>query len=67
MSKSLRLQLPSLIEIDYRVRWFRHDEQATSRLVGDPGCLDVTGLGEGCGMLVERRDQRAPRKGRKGF
>jgi len=31
------------------------------------GCLDVTSLGEGARVVVERRDQGAPRKGTKGF
>ncbi|MBW2552347.1 MAG: hypothetical protein JRE73_16660 [Deltaproteobacteria bacterium] len=62
-----RLRLPSLIEINYRIRGLRHDEQPTSGFMRDPGCGDVTGLGEGCCVVVERRDQRAPRQGTKGF
>ena len=61
------LRLPSLIEIDYRIRGFRRREQTTGGLVRDPGRLDVTSLGEGARVGVERRDQRAPRKGTKGF
>jgi len=54
------LRFPSLIEIDYRIRGFGHREQTTSGLMRDPCSLDVTGLGEGARVVVERRDQRAP-------
>jgi len=56
-----------MIEIDYRSRGFRRHEQTTSGLMRDPGSLDVTSLGEGARVVVERGDQRAPRKGTKGF
>jgi hypothetical protein len=56
-----------LIEINYRIRGSRHGEQPTGGFMRDPGRLDVTGLSEGCCVLVERRDQRAPRKGTNGF
>jgi hypothetical protein len=54
------LWLPSLIEINYRIGGFGHDEQPTSGFMRHPGRLDVTGLGEGACVVVERRDQRAP-------
>jgi len=60
------LRLPSLIEINYSIRGLRHGEQPTSGLMRDPGGLDVTGLGEAGCVIVQRRDQRAPRKGTKG-
>ena len=61
------LPLPSLIEINYSIREFRRREQTASGLMRDPGGLDVASSGEGARVLVERRDQRAPRKGRKWF
>jgi hypothetical protein len=59
------LRLPSLIEIDHRDCRLRGLKEPTRRLVRDPGRLDVASSGEGCGVLVERRDQRTPRKGTK--
>ena len=44
-----------------------HLQEFARCLMRDLRSLDVTGSGEFCGVLVERRDQRAPRKGMKGF
>jgi hypothetical protein len=54
------LGLPSLIEIDYRMRGFRDHEQPTSGFMRHPGRFDVTSLGEGACVVVEQRDQCAP-------
>ena len=40
--------------IDYRIRGLRDRQKLTSRLMRDPGRLDVTGSGEGCSVLREK-------------
>ena len=53
------LRLPSLIEIDHVDRRLRGPKEPTGRLMRDPCGFDVAPFGEGRGVLIERRDQRA--------
>ncbi len=57
--EQLTLRLPSQVEIDHHRGLWRLQELARG-LVRDACSLDVTGLGEGACVRVERLDQRAP-------